>query len=142
MNLRLQFNTQGLDWAEAARVFSATLAPRAPDLLQRAFEASSVTAFAFDGRRVVGMGRALDDGVFQAAIYDLCLLPEYQGQGQGAALLSGLLERIHGRTVLLYAVPGKEGFYERFGFRVMQTAMGRFENPARMERLGYLRSTL
>jgi len=35
-------------------------------------------------------------------------------------------------------VPGKEGFYERFGFRRMTTAMAIFENPASAFARGYL----
>lgn len=139
MHLRIHSNTNEIDWQEAAKLITATLAPRDPAPLRRAFQASQVRVFALDGSKLAGMGRALDDGVFQAAIYDLCLLPEYQGKGLGTSLLNALLERIQGQTVLLYAVPGKEGFYERFGFRVMQTAMARFADPVRMERLGYLR---
>lgn len=139
MPLQFVYNTRGIDWDEAARLISSTLAKREPEALRRAFEHSQVTVFALDGQRLVGMGRALDDGVFQAMIYDICLLPAYQGQGNGALLLQALLDRIQGATVLLYAVPGKEGFYERFDFKIMSTAMARFNNPERMASLGYLR---
>jgi hypothetical protein len=35
-------------------------------------------------------------------------------------------------------VPGKEPFYEAFGFRRMTTAMAIFEAPAKAHRNGYL----
>lgn len=139
MSLRITHDPREVDWNEAARLISATLARRDPAPLRAAFERSPVTVFAWDGERLAGLGRALDDGVYQAVIYDLCLLPEYQGRGEGTRLLRALLARIRGGSVLLYAVPGKEGFYERFGFRTMTTAMARFADPERMLRLGYLR---
>jgi hypothetical protein len=35
-------------------------------------------------------------------------------------------------------VPGKESFYESFGFRRMATAMAIFDNPAETHARGYL----
>ncbi|MGE4291745.1 MAG: GNAT family N-acetyltransferase [Desulfovibrio sp.] len=139
MPLRLTFDASEVDWDEAAKLISSTLAQREPAPLRAAFEHSQVAVFAWDKTRLAGMGRALDDGVYQAALYDICLLPEYQGHGHGRVLLQALLDRINGATVLLFAVPGKEAFYERFGFQAMVTAMARFQDPERMLRQGYLK---
>ncbi|MEF2145519.1 MAG: GNAT family N-acetyltransferase [Desulfovibrionaceae bacterium] len=140
MDIRLQFDMNGVDWQRAAEVIGASLVRRDPERLRNAFLHSAGVVFAFDGAELVGMGRGLSDGEFQTAIYDLCLLPAYQGRGLGSRMLRALLERLPADTVLLYAVPGKEAFYERFGFRVMTTAMGLFRDPERMQRMGYLRA--
>jgi hypothetical protein len=42
------------------------------------------------------------------------------------------------RKINLYAVPGKETFYEGFGFRRMTTAMAIFEDPTKAYANGYL----
>ena len=42
------------------------------------------------------------------------------------------------RKILLYAVPGKEAFYQRFGFRRMRTAMAIFEHPQQAAEHDYI----
>lgn len=116
----------GVDWNEAARVIHrAPLGSRArdPEQLKRAFEASYAMVFAFDAEQLIGMARALCDGEYQAAIYDVVLLPEYQGGGIGISLMRRLREQLPVENVILYAVPGKEGFYEKCGFKRLRTGM-------------------
>jgi predicted N-acetyltransferase YhbS len=59
------------------------------------------------------------------------VLPSHQGSGVGKALVERLLHdaREH-KKIILYAVPGKEGFYRRFGFLRMLTAMAIFQDRA------------
>ena len=138
--LRLTFEPDGVDWTEAAGIFErAPLGTREPERLRRTFEHSDLTCFAWDGDRLVGLARALSDGVVQSVIYDLCLLPEYQGQHLGTRMLEAMLERLGTDNVVLWAVPGKEAFYARFGFRPMLTAMARMENPERSASQGYIK---
>lgn len=130
----------GVDWREAVAVIEAApLGSRDPSKMQRAFENSHAVCFAYDGDRMVGMGRMVSDGEYQAVLYDLCLRPEYQGHGLGKRIVELLMAEVKGLTVLLYAVPGKQGFYKRFGFEEMTTAMARFADPERMRWLGYLK---
>ena len=42
------------------------------------------------------------------------------------------------RKIILYAVPGKEAFYEKLGFARMKTAMAIFQNQAQAVERGYL----
>lgn len=42
------------------------------------------------------------------------------------------------KKIILYAVPGKEPFYRKFGFRRMLTAMAIFENQAQALERGYI----
>jgi ribosomal protein S18 acetylase RimI-like enzyme len=125
MDISLSTNIDSISWSELAQVFE--LAPlgkkRDPDVLEVAFRNSLLRVFAFDGSVLVGAGRALSDGVWRAAIYDVAVLPEYQGKGIGSKIIQHLVQSAKVDVVMLYSVPGKEKFYEQFGFRKMKTAM-------------------
>ena len=117
---------QPIDWEEAACVIErAPLGKRRrnPEQLRRAFAASYAVVYAFDDDRLIGLTRALCDGEYQAAVYDVVLLPEYQGRGIGRELVQRCLDQLPVDNVILYAVRGREGFYKRCGFRKMLTAM-------------------
>jgi predicted GNAT family acetyltransferase len=76
-----------------------------------------------DGQ-LVGAGRALGDGLDCAYIADVAIHPDHQGMGQGTAIIRKLVSLASGhRKVMLYANPGREGFYAKLGFLPMNTAM-------------------
>lgn len=61
------------------------------------------------------------------------------GRGPGRRIVAGLLGAAHGhRKIILYAAPGKQGFYRRLGCGRMRTAMALFEDPALAARRGCL----
>ena len=100
---------------------------RFPERLKKAMGNSSRVISAWDGERLVGLIRGLDDGVGQASIDCLLVDPEYQGRKIASALLEMLLEDYR---ELLYVdvVPDEKrnvGFYLKHGFEVMEegTAM-------------------
>jgi ribosomal protein S18 acetylase RimI-like enzyme len=69
--------------------------------------------------RIVGMGRAISDGVSDAYIQDVVVLRSHRGRGIGAELVRRLAEHCasHGISwVGLVAEPGTQPFYERLGF--------------------------
>jgi len=137
--IRLTHTTEGVDWAEAAAIFErAPLGTREPDRLERTCHNSDLVCFAWDGDTLVGLGRALSDGEAQSVVYDLCMLPEYQGKGLGTEMMKAIMERLDTPSVVLWAVPGKEGFYARFGFKPMLTAMALTEDPAHSAARGYI----
>ena len=73
-----------------------------------------------DGR-VAGIGRVVGDGRIAFFIKDLVVLPQYQGDGVGTAVLRALITRIREHCcnhayIGLMATPGKESFYEEHGF--------------------------
>jgi predicted N-acetyltransferase YhbS len=138
-NVILTFESEGIDWTEAASIFErAPLGTREPDVLRKTFENSDLTCFALDGDTLVGIARALSDHTVHSVIYDLCMLPEYQGKGLGTRMMEAMLERLGTPGVVLWSVPGKEPFYARFGFKPMLTAMARFEDPERSAAGGYI----
>jgi ribosomal protein S18 acetylase RimI-like enzyme len=138
MAVHLSFDAVGVDWKEVARILERVgMAFFDPDTHRQAFEASHTTVFAYDGDKLVGFGRAISDGVYQAGIYDCAVLPEYQGQGIGKRIVEQILSRLPTCNVVLYAAPGKEGFYGKLGFRRMRTGMARFVRADAMKDSGF-----
>jgi len=129
-----------IDFDELSALYKAApLGNKSPAWLRTAFSNSMFRCFAYDGSRLVGAGRALADGVDCSYLCDVAVLPSHQGLGLGKQIIARLVERSHGhRKIILYAVPGKEPFYRKLGFKRMTTAMAIFENQAAMQQRGYL----
>lgn len=133
--IRYETNLSGIDWNRAAEIFRrAPLGEREPEKLARSFQNSYAHVIVYDSDELIGLCRAISDGEYQAAIYDVVLLPEYQGKGIGKAMLKRLLSLLTVPNIILFAAPDRQGFYYRFGFKKMLTAMGilssRLSNPA------------
>ena len=129
-----------LDWNELAALYrAAPLGNKNPADLQTAFSNSRFRCFVHDGGRLAGVGRALADGIDCSYICDVAVLPSHQGTGLGKEIVAKLVSLSRGhRKIILYAVPGKEPFYRRFGFRRMKTAMAIFEDQALAFERGYV----
>jgi len=91
MKIEYKFELDEINWSDAVALFKfAPLGVREPAKLRKSCEKSYLTCFAFDDSRLVGMGRAISDGEYQAAIYDVVVLPEYQGRGIGKDIMKQL----------------------------------------------------
>ena len=132
-----------VDWEELSALYRvAPLGDKRPADLKRSFSNSLYRCFVREDARLVGVGRALADGVDCAYICDIAVLPSHQGTGLGKQIVGRLVELSRGhRKVILYAVPGKEPFYRKFGFKRMTTAMAIFENQELAQQRGYLTDT-
>ncbi len=138
MNVELKFDCAGVDWAFVSETLRRVgMASRAPELHRKAFEAIHTVVFAYADGRPVGFGRAISDGAYQAAVYEMAVVPEFQRQGIGAKIMRAILDRLPGCNVILYASPGKEDFYRKLGLRQMKTGMARFQNPDAMAKIGF-----
>ena len=138
MNLELKFDCANVDWAFVSETLRRVgMASRPPELLQKAFAASAVVVFAYADGQPVGFGRAISDGAYQAAVYEMAVVPEFQRQGLGARIMQAILDRLPGYNVILYASPGKEDFYRKLSFRRMKTGMARFQRPDAMAQKGF-----
>ena len=140
MALDWKRSIDGVDWEELAALYrAAPLGDKKVDLLRKVFSNSMFVCFVYDGGKLVGAGRALADGGDCSYICDIAFLPSHQGAGLGKQMVTELVERSRGhRKIILYAVPGKEAFYKKFGFLRMKTAMAIFENPQQQMERGYL----
>lgn len=126
--IRLQDDVEGVDWTAVEELFALTdLGGRKGDKLRRAFLASPVVCFAFDGERLVGCARAITDHEYHAVVYDVAVHPELQGTGVGKRLVQRALERLPVWRVMLIADDGVQGFYRRVGFEPYPGAMAKLD---------------
>lgn len=132
-----------LDWNELCALYhAAPLGDKNPADLRTAFTNSMFKCFVYEGDKLVGVGRALADGVDCSYICDVALLPSHQGQGLGRQIVDTLVAHSNGhKKIILYSVPGKESFYKKLGFKRMTTAMAIFEDQALALDRGYLDET-
>jgi ribosomal protein S18 acetylase RimI-like enzyme len=132
------FDQSSIDWVELSTLYRiAPLGDKKPDDLKLAFSNSLYKCFVRDDGVLVGAGRALADGVDCAYLCDVAIHPDFQGRGLGKAIIARLKEMSAGhRKVILYANPGKEGFYKKLGFMRMRTAMAIFKDQDRAIREG------
>ncbi|MBK6386518.1 MAG: GNAT family N-acetyltransferase [Rhodoferax sp.] len=129
-----------VNWDELTALYhAAPLGNKHPSGLKIAFSNSLFRCFAYEGGKLVGVGRALADGVDCSYICDVAVLPSHQGTGLGKEIVTRLVNLSQGhKKIILYSVPGKEPFYRKFGFRRMTTAMAIFEDQQLARERGYL----
>ncbi len=138
MNLRLQYDTRNIDWDIVVDILKRVgMAYHTSEIHKRAFENSYTVLFVFEEDKLVGFGRAISDGEYQAAIYDLAILPSYQGKGIGKMILQEIIKKTPDCNFILYASPGKEEFYERSYFKRMTTGMALFTEAKKMQEKGF-----
>ena len=132
--------TEGIDFEELSALYRvAPLGNKPPEHLREVFGNSRFVCFAYDGGRLVGAGRALADGRDCSYLCDIAVHPDTQGSGLGREIVQRLVDRSRGhKKIILYAVPGKEAFYEKLGFARMNSAMAIFQNQEQAVARGYL----
>lgn len=92
---------------------------REPVLIVKALENSLAVVSVWDGDQLIGFARATGDKVFNATIWDVVVRPTYQRRGIGIVVMAELLKELDSYEIpliTLYADPGTDGFYKRFGF--------------------------
>lgn len=134
MDFTWHFDALKIDWEELARLYKiAPLGIKHPGDLKIVFSNSQYKCFVYDDKTLIGVGRALADGKNCSYICDIAIHPEYQARGLGKDIVQSLVRLSKGhKKIILYANPGKEGFYARLGFKKMNTAMALFQNEADM----------
>jgi RimJ/RimL family protein N-acetyltransferase len=116
--IRIDHSLEGIDWAQAKADLAADDFDngRSPEALRRSFERSQHIVFARDGDRVVGMARALSDGVCNAYLLDLWTASPYRRRGIASSLVRRLLEQLPGQHLGLQT-DAAQALYESLGFR-------------------------
>lgn len=139
MNIRVEKDCFNVDWSRLREILKAVgMGYHEADIHKKCFENSYSKVFIYDNNNLIGFGRTISDGVYQAAIYDVAVLPSYQGKGIGKLIISNILESIPKCNAILYASPGKEEFYKKFNFKKMKTGMAYFQNSERMYERGFI----
>lgn len=91
-------------------------------ILQKIVQNSALFAAAFDGEKMIGMGRALSDLVSDAYIQDVTVLEPYRKMGIGREIVQTLIRELKEKGVDwigLIAQPGTKNFYTPLGFEPM-----------------------
>jgi ribosomal protein S18 acetylase RimI-like enzyme len=138
MNLRIQYNCIDIDWDLVSDILkNVGMAYFEGEVHKKAFENSYTVVFVFDEDKLIGFGRAISDGAYQAAIYDIAILPQYQGKNIGSIIVRSIVKCSPQCNFILYAAPGKEAFYEKLDFRKMKTGMAMFLDSEKMQEKGF-----
>ena len=92
-----------------------------PSRLYKALMHSSTVLTAWDGTRLVGLVRVLDDSELVAYMHYVLVDPDYQGRGIAGTMIERVKEKY--RSYLYIEIMPEESrnaaFYQRFGFQVM-----------------------
>ena len=73
--------------------------------------------------KAIGMGRIISDGVSDAYIQDMVVLPEYRKSGIGKKLVNFLVKHCLSKGITwigLIAEPNQDKFYSPLGFKTMK----------------------
>lgn len=93
-----------------------------PEQLYRALLNSQTVFTAWDGDKLVGLVRAIDDGVLLAYMHYTLIHPDYHGQGIAGTMIKMVQEKY--KDYLYIELMPEESknaaFYQRFGFQVME----------------------
>ena len=95
-----------------------------PEMLEQALSHSLVIYLALDDDAVVGLIRLIGDGFSSVFVQDLIVLPSYQRQGIGSALMKEALEDYKEVYQVQLATEQTEknvGFYRSMGFETLST---------------------
>ena len=95
-----------------------------PSGIEPLIKGSFVFAIIFDKQKniAVGMGRIISDGVSDAYLQDIILLPEYRGKRLGKKLVNFLINHCKSKGITwiaLIAEPNQDEFYKPSGFKTM-----------------------
>ncbi|WP_375162859.1 GNAT family N-acetyltransferase [Rossellomorea sp. SC111] len=101
------------------------------EVVSKIFLRSDIVSLAVLEGRIVGVGRALTDGIFNATIYDVVVHRDYQRKGIATLIMKDLLEQLADVScVLLISTTGNEAFYRKHGMKSLKTGMARYLNPS------------
>ena len=95
-----------------------------PQMLEQALSHSLAIYLALDGDAVVGLIRLIGDGFSSVFVQDLIVLPSYQRQGIGSALMKealGDFKEVHQIQLATEQTEKNLGFYRSLGFETLST---------------------
>ena len=129
-----------------AEQFAALFAPlgwfpdRSIEQFRRSLAGSWCCVCAYDGDQLVGVGRAISDGVIHALLTEVAVAATHRRRGIGRTIVARLVEHCLEagiRPIQLFAAAAKVPFYQRLGFEVreadrpgMQYASNRTAEPS------------
>ncbi len=92
-----------------------------PEMLKNAYANSLKIFGAYEGEKLLGIIRGVGDGYSIVYIQDIIVLPEYQRQGIGTALLKRVLatcEHVYQKVLITDNTEKSIQFYKSLGFQM------------------------
>ena len=93
-----------------------------PDLILKIIQGSFCFAVASINGALIGMGRAISDGVSDAYIQDVAVLNNFRKRGIGVLIMDELIKHLKSKNInwiSLISEPKAVSFYQRYGFSPM-----------------------
>ena len=106
-----------LDWNDFLRL--------SPEQIKTASEQSFISLYAYDDDRFIATGRIISDGVINAYLCGLGVVPEYRNRGIGSEIVKKLTLRCkeHGLHLQLFCEDDLMPYYEKLGFKKFASGM-------------------
>ncbi|WEV52749.1 GNAT family N-acetyltransferase [Bifidobacterium sp. ESL0798] len=110
--------------AQVERLFLSVgwVSGKYPERLYKALMGSSTVFSAWDGDRLAGLVRVLDDGAMMAYMHYVLVDPEYQGRGIAGHMVEMVKQR-YADYFYIEVMPEESknaAFYQKHGFAIMQ----------------------
>ncbi|WP_315572270.1 GNAT family N-acetyltransferase [Lancefieldella rimae] len=89
-----------------------------PEMLEEAYKNSLCILGAFEKEKLVGVVRVVGDGISIVFVQDILVLPEYQRQGVGSALMRAILKKyasVYQVELLTDSTEKSKAFYSSIG---------------------------
>lgn len=98
------------------------LSGKYPSRLIKALKSSFFVVTAWDGNKLVGLIRALDDGEMVVFLHYLLVHPDYQGNGIAAHLLDTIKEKYKDYLYINIMPDERQNitFYQKHGFTLLE----------------------
>ncbi|MCL2186279.1 MAG: GNAT family N-acetyltransferase [Treponema sp.] len=93
-----------------------------PDLINKIIKGSFCFVTASLENKLIGMGRAISDGVCDSYIQDVAVLNEFRGKGIGKMIMDELTDYLKSKNITwitLVSEPAAVSFYQKYGFLQM-----------------------
>jgi len=99
--------------------------PRSEKTWKEVLSKSSFVYSVWDGKRLIGMGRLVEDGIM-CMLYDIVVHKNYQNKGIGKMIVNKLLDQTKNKkycSIALFTDKDKVGFYKKLRFEVAVVGM-------------------
>ena len=124
INIRKEMSVSIDDVLHLYQAVSWTNYTNQPQMLEQSLAHSLAIYVARDGEEIVGLVRLVGDGFSSVFVQDLIVLPSYQRQGIGSALMKEALGDFKDAYQVQLATEQTEktlGFYRSLGFETLST---------------------
>jgi N-acetylglutamate synthase-like GNAT family acetyltransferase len=113
-----------VNWQQISDLFQVVNWGYRPcDEIENSFKQSSHFIIVKNDDNIIGFGRTVDDGKYYALIVDVVIHPDFQGQSIGTTVVTELKDQLEGyEFVTLTAAPGKDGFYQKIGWKKQKSS--------------------